>query len=147
MLFKLARKNTSPKVQKVVKELDDLNQEEISGTYCIIKCLVSKLMSVLFLVDSLLTVKILSILPFIIPDHKVKLAPERFLTTIPVLPHTFSLCSPCFYSIHSISYLRLFLLNSLPLYLISPSGSPLSPWGEYRRGSALPCPEGWACHF
>ena len=32
MLFKLARKNSSSKVQKVVKELDVLGLEEISGT-------------------------------------------------------------------------------------------------------------------
>ena len=32
MLFKLARKNSSSKVQKVVEELDDLGLEEISGT-------------------------------------------------------------------------------------------------------------------
>ena len=35
MLLKLARKNTSPKVQKVVEKLDDLSQEDISGTYYI----------------------------------------------------------------------------------------------------------------
>ena len=35
MLFKLARKKSSPKVQKLVKELDDLGLKETSGSYCI----------------------------------------------------------------------------------------------------------------
>jgi hypothetical protein len=84
-------------------------------------------MSVLFLLDSLLTVKILSILPFIIPDHKVKPVPERLLTTILVL----SLFVLLVFTLYLI-FVSLFLyVSSLPL-----APSPLSPWGGYRRGSA-----------
>ena len=126
MLFKLARKNTSPKVQKVVKELDDLGQEEISGMYCIKKCSVPKLMSVLFFVDSLLTVKILSILPFIIPDHKVKPAPERLLTTIPVLPHTFSFFILLVFTFYSL-YLIFVSLSCESLSLVPPLSLPQIP--------------------
>ena len=119
MLFKLARKNTSP---KVFKELDDLGQEDISGTYCIEKCSVPKLMSVFFM-DSLLTVKMLSILPFMIPDHKVKPAPERLLITILVLPHTFSffVLLVLLYSLYIVSLSLSLYISSLPLAL-----SPLS---------------------